>query len=92
MKLRNRTNRAIIINLDHDIVCAEGECLCSHDTHRGLELDPKTGETGVRETERLICKSVHVMPRETSEELPAAVEKLPKVAAALKSRTLIAAE
>ncbi len=90
MKLRNRTNRTVTVNLDHDVVCAEDECLCSSQVHRSIEHDGKTGDTGVRETERRVCASVHILPKETSDELPESVKDLPEVRSALNLRTLVA--
>lgn len=82
--LTNKTRRIIVINLAHDIVCeGHGECLCSKALHRSLELNPKTGETGVRETERQLCASLHLLSGETSGPLPESVQQLPEVQQAL---------
>lgn len=90
MKLRNRSNRTVTINLSHDVVCAEDSCLCSTHVHRAIEHDGKTGDTGVRESERLVCASVHILPKETSDELPESAKDLPEVRSALNLRTLVA--
>lgn len=76
------------INLAHDVVCEGGECLCSKSEHRAQDHNPKTGDVGVRLVDRLICKSVFLIPGQWSEELPECVEKLPEVAAGLRSGAL----
>lgn len=88
MKLRNRTNQTQIINLDHEVVCGEGACLCSSYVHRSIELDGKTGETGVREMDRRVCASVHLLPKSTSDELPETVRDLAAVKDGVSRREL----
>ncbi len=87
MQLKNQTKRTITLNLDHDVVCSEEHCLCSFDIHSRLELDPKTGDTGVRETERRLCASVFILPGQTSRDVPDSVLNLPKVQALISGRS-----
>jgi len=84
-KLTNRTRQAMTINLAHDVVCGE-KCLCTPGVHRAMELNPETGDTGIREIDRLICASVHIMPKESSDALPDSVVNLPEVRAGLVAR------
>lgn len=90
MKLQNKTKRTITLNLDHDVVCTEGEegkCLCSSYVHQAREHDPRTGDIGIRESERRVCASVHIMPGAVTDELPKTVLDLPAVKKAMKMRT-----
>lgn len=88
MKLKNRSRRAQILNLPHDVVCVDGECLCTSVEHRSLDHNPNTGEVGVRTTDRLVAASLHLTPGATSEELTDRVKDVPEIAAALKAKRL----
>ncbi len=94
MKLQNKTKRTIMLNLDHDVVCpVEGsECFCARHTHRAIELDPQTGDKGIRESELRVCPSVHILPGAITEELPDSVRNLPAVKKAMKMRVPALAE
>ena len=90
MKLQNKTKRTITLNLDHDVVCTEGEggkCLCSSYLHQAREHDPRSGDVGIRESERRVCASVYILPDAVTEELPESVRNLPTVKKAMKLRT-----
>lgn len=89
MKLQNKTKRTITLNLDHDVVCTEGEggCLCSSYLHQAREHDPRSGDIGIRESDRRLCASVHILPDAITEDLPKSVLDLPAVKKAMKLRT-----
>lgn len=76
MKLRNKSRQTQIVTLPHDVVCTSDLCLCETKEFRQVEHNAKTGEKGVRNTERLICRSVHLLPGTMSEDLPETVEQV----------------
>ena len=91
--LKNRTKRVVTVNLDHAIVCAlQGSCGCTQSEHRGIDLDPATGETGIRLMDRLICDSVHLMPGEVSRSLPDSVTCLPQVEQAIRVGEIVSTD
>ena len=83
--LTNRTRTTLVFNLPHEYVCGEGEgeCRCSKTIFTSLELNPKTGETGVRNSERQLCPSLHLHPGVESEPLPERVLEIPEIAMAI---------
>lgn len=77
LKLKGRTPE--VINLEHDFACKE-ECLCSTVDQVTVELNPKTGDKGVRVTEKRICASLHLLPG-VPVEAPDSVLNVPAVQA-----------
>ena len=86
VNLQNLTGRKITINLDHETMCSDGGCSCEETVMRARVLNGKTGESGVREIPRLLCASVHLLPKAISQSLPESVLKLDDVKSRLVGR------
>lgn len=85
MKLKSRTKRTQVFNLPHDVVCGD-VCLCQTVQHKSVDHNPKTGEVGIRHSDRLVAASVHLAPGGESDDLPETVKNVPEIADALKIR------
>lgn len=86
-RLKNKSRTPEVINLDHDVVCAD-ECGCTEITQLVVALNPQTGEKGRREITRSICASLHILPGMTV-EVPDTVIDLPVVEALLREGRLV---
>lgn len=89
VKLKNIGKSLQVHNLDHRFVCSKDECFCSTLERVSVELNPATGDRGVRISEILAPKSLYITCKETSEELPEGVLQVPSIARAVALRELI---
>jgi hypothetical protein len=88
--LKNTQNRRQVFQLPHDVVCSEGECLCTAMERRSRTHDPNTGEVGELAEDVRVPSSVHLSARGTSQALPDAVVEVPAVADAIRRGLLVA--
>jgi hypothetical protein len=81
--LRNNTNRRQIFELPHDFVCTDDACKCTVIDRRVRDLNPQTGEYGVKSEQIRAPYAVHLAARATSAPLPDEVVNVPNIAAAI---------
>ena len=86
--LRNNTNRRQIFELPHDFVCKDDACMCTVVDRRVRDLNPQTGEYGVRAEQVRAPFAIHLAARGSSPALPDEVVNVPSVAAAISRGTL----
>ena len=87
MKLRNKSRRMQVFNLPHDVVCGTS-CGCTKTERVQTDHNPATGDVGLRHSDVLIARSVHIAPGSTSGDLPEAAANVPEISAAIKSRAV----
>lgn len=86
--LKNTLNRRQIFELPHEFVCTDDQCLCTPMERRSRELNPQTGETGVRIEEVRAPLALHLSARGVSTALPDGVLNVPAIADALSRHTI----
>lgn len=69
MKLKNVSNRMVVVTLPHDEVCG-AVCYCGETQHLQSVHNGRTGESGVRQIRLSVPASLHIPAKSITDELP----------------------
>jgi hypothetical protein len=82
ISLENRLRRILVVNLPHDVCCAQG-CACSKATIVVAAENPRTGDRVTQHVTRDAAASLTWLALERRDDLPDHLLEVPEVKAAL---------